>query len=101
MNRPKFCVGEEVAIRGVSVSLYDTDKTEVTKSRYFNEGETRDRSTGKDGPSGWRYQTEHQPDKTGWWKEPSLVKLPPDQNNSFESMMTKLNDSKELVNHDN
>lgn len=86
---PKFCVGEEVAVYGLLTNKYDIDKTEVTKSRYFNEGTTGN-DVGAKPIAGWRYQTAHQPDMSRWWREASLVKLPKRKCNSFENMMGKL-----------
>jgi len=73
---PKFCVGEEVKVRGTLTSAYDTDRTEVIKAKWRVGVKTR--------YVGWFYQTAHQPDLTKWWMEPSLHKLPPSERTSWK-----------------
>ena len=86
--RPKFVVGENVMVRSIIVSDYDIDKTEVIAAEYFDGliviNDYRRRYTG------WRYKTEHQPDKSKWWLEESLVKIS-DQGKSFDQLMIELN----------
>ena len=79
-ENPKFCVGEEVMIRGQYSSDHDIDKTEVICLNFHNKGD------GIRHPEycGWTYQTRHQPDMTLWWHEGSLKKLPPEQRTSWE-----------------
>ena len=82
-STPKFCVGEEVMVRGVNTSDYDTDRTEITRSI---------RCIGyRDGPMnghiGWYYQTAHQPNSQLWWLEDSLRKIPPSERISIEDVM--------------
>ena len=88
MNNPKFCVGEEVMVRGIVTSDYDTNKTEVIESKYFN-GLSVVRVDGGESFDGWRYKTAHQPDKSLWWREGSLRKLPKRKENSFKSIMSE------------
>jgi len=89
MNNPKFCVGEEVAVRGMLTSSFDIYRTEVIRSKYVESGTMVD-IDGNDAPSGWRYQTAHQTDMARWWREESLHKLPKDNGNSFESLMRRI-----------
>jgi hypothetical protein len=83
--RQKFIVGELVAVYGAKHNNYDTDKTEVIDAEYFEKDYF---SSGSH--AGWRYKTDHQPDKSAWWWEASLVKLH-NQGDSFSAMMNKLN----------
>lgn len=70
-SKPKFCVSEEVAVRGTYASDYDIDRTEVIAVKYVEEGESTL------GFPGWRYKTAHQPDMSRSWVEESLRKIPP------------------------
>lgn len=78
MGNPKFCVGEEVGTRGMFTSEYDSDRTEVVECKYFND------------EGAWGYQTENVSDRETWWHENSLRKLPPNEENSFSSLMERL-----------
>ena len=85
---PKFCVGEEVAVVGITNSMYDIERTEVTYSRYVDsQFETPEGA--RVSYKGWIYRTAHQR-TDGCWFEQSLRKLPPEDENHFETMMDEL-----------
>ncbi len=86
---PKFSVGETVAVYGVFTNQYDTDSTIVTDVNYFEEGIMQN-DVGAKSESGWRYKTAHQPDKSRWWREESLVKAATPKI-SFCQLMRELN----------
>lgn len=73
MLEPKFKIGQEVKVRGISTSEYDTDSTTVTGAMRRIPGETFNIHTNKVyDDNNWVYQTEHQPDPYAWWAEESL-----------------------------
>jgi len=76
--QPKFCVGEEVMVRGETTSEYDIDRTEVIYSRYTAAHQS------SLGVEGYKYKTAHQPDMNRTWLEGSLRKLPPEDRVGFE-----------------
>ena len=78
MYRNKFCVGEEVCVRGVTTNKFDIDRVEVVQAKYHRIGDLitpNYRCT----IEGWKYKTAHlisdEPHK--WFLENSLHKLPP------------------------
>ena len=85
MNKPKFCVGEEVAVVSQLVPEYNTTRTEIVAMEYSNAKQC------SLGVKGWGYQTAHQPDKSKMWLESSLRKIKPDDSVSFDALMNKLN----------
>jgi len=72
--KPKFCVGEEVSVKGFYDPSIRCDKTEVTSKIYVSSVNalTKERN-GK----GWGYKTAHTGDNI-WMAENSLSKLPPE-----------------------
>ena len=81
MNRPKFCVGEEVMIRCNDFPERNVDKTEVVRAEYDN---YRDVITGKEAVE-WCYKTESDIDERDWWDETALRKLPPEDRTSWDN----------------
>lgn len=71
---PKFVKGEQVAVRGVATSAYDTERTVITAVKYVSKAEARKTKR----PAGWAYQTAHQPNPNYFFREASLRKLPGD-----------------------
>lgn len=84
MGKPKFEIGEKVALKSILRPDLNTPKTTVTNSAY--------REDSKCGILGYPY--------TGWvysvssnkhgWCESALHKLPKKSDDSFDRMMTKL-----------
>jgi len=90
VNRPKFCVGEQVKLVSESSPQCNREKTEVTGVKYEN-------GTYK----GWAYETPEAIliDTSIWcpsFREKCLRKIPPDERLSFDEMMSKLNKKKVL-----
>jgi len=81
-SRPKYCVGERVAIVSVLRPDYDCPSTEIIGIEYHEEIRVRDIIY-----TGWIYQVASNSRR---WCEPALRKLPPDPENSFESLVGKL-----------
>ena len=88
--KQKFMVGEAVAVYGVVSSEFDTERTEVIDAIYAHGNEMINCGYGPASTDGWRYKTAHQPDKSKWWVEDSLVKLK-SEGKSFAQMMKDLN----------
>lgn len=82
--RPKFCVGEQVAVRSKISPQHDVDKTEVIAITYGDHGRFYSTADFSAQPSGWRYQTSHQTDDSKWYREDSLHKLPHEDRISWE-----------------
>ena len=80
--KPKFCVGEEVAIVSSNPNYNSIDRTEVTRMVYkiMKDIETRELNLC------WNYKTTSDTDNY-WWKEENLRKLPP--KTTFKSLMDK------------
>lgn len=93
--KPKFCVGEEVMVRGIFTSEYDIDCTEVTFSEYIDM-EYLNLVTGKICPPGWRYGVAHVDLEVSGFVEESLRKIPPKDRKSFDDLMAEINNSKVL-----
>lgn len=92
MNRPKFCVGEEVITRGLHFNEYDLDRIEITKSKLVSDFRIIIRAANQVVfHTGWIYQTANVPENF-WWREKRLKKLPP-KTNAFEDMMEGLETS--------
>jgi len=77
MKRPRFCVGEQVCVRGILVNKFDIDCAEVIEAKYFNHSDLINGQICR--IPGWKYKTDHMPDteKDKWFLEESLKKLPP------------------------
>lgn len=77
-QRPKFVVGELVAVRPVDLEG-GSDCTEVVDITWCEEDDNNIRYTG------WGYRTAHvDPAISGFYKEQSLRKLPPEEGSSWE-----------------
>ncbi|MCY4044624.1 MAG: hypothetical protein OXE99_06060 [Cellvibrionales bacterium] len=90
MNRPKFCVGEEVATNNdrVTESKYQSHHTEITHAKYLEEGALKSIDN-KPSNAGWFYKAAH----TGlsiWWSEESLMKLPYKWKQTFNELMANI-----------
>ena len=77
--RPKFCVGEEVALVSKNNPQKNSERTEIT-NRIFGNGVVR--ATGERIENGHFYQLSHTADS--YWGEQSLRKLPPEDRTSWE-----------------
>lgn len=78
MNKPKFCVGEEVKTKGIVSGKWDSDRDEITESSY------------SEFVGCWIYKSVKLPESR-WWLEGSLHKLHPRPENSFDSIMKQYN----------
>lgn len=84
MNRPKFCVGEEVAVVSKNFPYLNIDRTEVTVAIY---GEARLASTGEV-LTGYKYKTASRMGPR-FWHESALRKLPPKKRTSWKDCVFK------------
>ncbi len=82
--RPKFCVGEVVAIDSVLRPDLNCRATEVLDCRYHDLVKVRNIPY-----TGWVYRVAANPKR---WCEPALRKLPPVEENSFDRLMDRLKD---------
>jgi len=86
MNKPKFCIGEEVAVVGKGTTI---DRTEVMACEYSEPGESiLHRGNYRCSLGEWFYRTAHDFDDDGWWAEKTLRKLPPSK--SFNDFMSEI-----------
>lgn len=80
MSRPKFSVGEEVAVVGVIDPCYDTPKTEIVSCRWATSWHNGQETV----LNSWGYQTDHISYQSGaWLLERCLRKLPPEERISW------------------
>jgi len=94
MDRPKFCVGEEVMIRSNILPQYNTDRTEILLM-----SETIIKSV-----DGWHYKTDATPDiledntlVAFWVCEANLRKIPHDKRTSMEEFMSKIKEKDKVT----
>ncbi len=87
--KPKFCVGEEVAVVSIAAPHLNINNAEIIKSKY---GQFKKVPSGQLGMS-WGYQLSHSGDS--WLGETILRKLPPKERASWEGCVWQPKEVKE------
>ena len=87
MEKPKFCVGELVELKSVRCPGLNCSITEILYSEPFKGFTCKPKVF----YSGWIYRLCANND---YWCETALRKLPPDPDQSFDSMMKRLTKEK-------